>query len=421
MTQIHEVDVTIVRGIEDLLSRPSIPVGRQLIDQTLNRKRIKEVADKISAAILYLLHTGKMKREQTEDGVPKFWLSSRDNPTDAEGQVIRLVEGTSREFTFRLMNGKDILETNVPGAGDEIATARAVRYGAAAGAPTKVMMPPPQDRATQDQIASVMLQHGTPQQQASALAYTAAPAIANTMRDIAAEVDAEAEDTDAEEEEAVDPDEPIDDTPPPAPAPTPSPVVDGTTNFFHARMSELDGYRLDDQLVIAVGFWHNPVKEQTLLDFMAKYGVTKMGTVKLRLAHVVKVRQELTRIDRDDGPYYSIGPKSVMLQKRPKTASYKPKLAPTPQLRTVVLPVAPAVGTQVHVSTAEPGEPKVTVIEPIAKNAIELTDASKVKYDVDSEGVINIAVSGVTVLRFTPEAAAKLVHFTANIKGLYDL
>lgn len=71
---IHEVDLTIVRGIEALLSRPSIPVGRNVIDLTLNKKRVKETADKISSAILYMLSTKKLKREPTEDNVPKFWL-----------------------------------------------------------------------------------------------------------------------------------------------------------------------------------------------------------------------------------------------------------------------------------------------------------------------------------------------------------
>lgn len=69
---IHEVDASLVRKIEDLLSRPSIPVGRQLIDQTFNKKKDKQTADNLSTAMLYLLYTNKVKREETEDGVPKF-------------------------------------------------------------------------------------------------------------------------------------------------------------------------------------------------------------------------------------------------------------------------------------------------------------------------------------------------------------
>ena len=101
--------------------RPSIPVGRQLIDQTFNKKRDKQMADDLSTAMLYLLYTNKVKREQTEDGIPKFWLASRETPTDANGQEIALVGGLSRQFHYRLISGDKCIETNVVGVGDSVA------------------------------------------------------------------------------------------------------------------------------------------------------------------------------------------------------------------------------------------------------------------------------------------------------------
>lgn len=401
---IHEVDLTIVRGIEALLSRPSIPIGRNVIDLTLNKKRVKEVADKISSAILYLLSTKKIKREPTEDNVPKFWLSSREQPTDAEGRPITLVEGVSRQFMFRLMHNGEVIETNVADVGDTV-TKRAPPV-------VKTMIPVPQNKETQDQLAAVMLQHGTPEQQREALMHAKAPTLATAMRDLADEVDAEAaeaaEQDDTDEEAQCDDDsEVIDDTPP----------VDAG-NFYMARLKDLEGYRLDDQLVIATGFWQNPVKEQELIDFMVKNNFAKSGTIKLRLAHVVNVREELTRTERADGVYYTVGPRQVPLRQRPKTASYKPKKAApasAPAIQ-VALPTAPAQGTKVNVIVDESSSESV-----FAHKAIEITESSKVLYLVDSNGALTINVSGINVLAFTPEAAAKMVHFASNVKGLYDI
>lgn len=397
---IHEVDLTIVRGIETLLSRPSIPVGRNVIDLTLNKKRVKETADKISSAILYMLSTKKLKREPTEDNVPKFWLSSREQPTDAEGRPITLVEGVSRQFMFRLMHNGEVIETNVADVGDTV-TKRAPPV-------VKTMIPVPQNKETQDQLAAVMLQHGTPEQQREALIHVNAPTLATAMRELADEVDAEAAehgDNTDEEAQCDDDSEVIDDTPP----------VDAG-NFYMARLKDLEGYRLDDQLVIATGFWQNPVKEQELIDFMVKHNFGKLGTIKLRLAHVVNVREELTRTERADGVYYTVGPRQVPLRPRPKTTPYKPK-------RTVDLPAPPPAGTTVVVSSsvAPKQQPTAKVIESEQSKAIELTEHSKVLYLVDSDGAMTINVSGVNVLHFNPGAAAKLTHFASNVKGLYDI
>jgi hypothetical protein len=190
-----------------------------------------------------------------------------------------------------------------------------------------------------------------------------------------------------------------DDTPPNGP-----PVVEDAANFFHARLKQLEGYRLDDQLVIAVGFWAKPVAESELLEFMVRHGFGKSGTIKMRLAHVVNVRQELTRTEEIDGFYYSVGPKSANLKPRPKTAPYKPKMQPQETTRTVSKP------------TEHP------LVEPVDNaKPIELTENSKVMYLVDSNGGLTINVNGTNVLCFNSGAAAKLVNFTSNVKGLYDL
>jgi hypothetical protein len=383
---IYEVDASLVRKIEDLLSRPSIPVGRQLIDQTFNKKRDKQMADDLSTAMLYLLYTNKVKREQTEDGIPKFWLASRETPTDANGQEIALVGGLSRQFHYRLISGDKCIETNVVGVGDSVAKR--------APPVVKTMIPVPQDKATQDQLAAVMLQNGTPEQVKEAVAHVARPTIIEEMRAAAAAVDSEDED----------------DTPPNGP-----PVVEDAANFFHARLKQLEGYRLDDQLVIAVGFWAKPVAESELLEFMVRHGFGKSGTIKMRLAHVVNVRQELTRTEEVDGFYYSVGPKSANLKPRPKTAPYKPKVQPQETARTVSELVQPTVSV-VSKPTERP------LVEPVDNaKPIELTESSKVMYLVDSNGGLTINVNGTNVLCFNPGAAAKLVNFTSNVKGLYDL
>jgi hypothetical protein len=383
---IHEVDASLVRKIEDLLSRPSIPVGRQLIDQTFNKKRDKQMADDLSTAMLYLLYTNKVKREQAEDGIPKFWLASRETPTDANGREITLVGGLSRQFHYRLISGDKCIETNVVGVGDSVAK-RATPV-------VKTMFPVPQDKATQDQLAAVMLQNGTPEQVKEAVAHVARPTIIEEMRAAAAAVDSEDED----------------DTPPNGP-----PVVEDAANFFHARLKQLEGYRLDDQLVIAVGFWAKPVAESELLEFMVRHGFGKSGTIKMRLAHVVNVRQELTRTEEVDGFYYSVGPKSANLKPRPKTAPYKSKMQPQETARTVSELVQPTVSV-----VSKPHEHPL--IEPVDNDKpIELTENSKVMYLVDSNGGLTINVNGTNVLCFNPGAAAKLVNFTSNVKGLYDL
>lgn len=383
---IHEVDAALVRKIEDLLSRPSIPVGRPLIDQTFNKKRDKQMADDLSTAMLYLLYTNKVKREQAEDGIPKFWLASRETPTDANGREIALVGGLSRQFHYRLISGDKCIETNVVGVGDYVAKR--------ASPVVKTMIPVPQDKATQDQLAAVMLQHGTPEQVKEAVAHVARPTIIEEMRAAAAAVDSEDED----------------DTPPNGP-----PVVEDAANFFHARLKQLEGYRLDDQLVIAVGFWAKPVAEYELLDFMVRHGFGKVGTIKMRLAHVVNVRQELTRTEEIDGVYYSVGPKSANLKQRPKTAPYKPKMQPQETSRIVSEPVQPTVSV-ISKPTDRP------LVEPVGNDKpIELTENSKVMYLVDSNGGLTINVNGTNVLCFNPDAAAKLVNFTFNVKGLYDL
>jgi hypothetical protein len=383
---IHEVDAALVRKIEDLLSRPSIPVGRQLIDQTFNKKRDKQMADDLSTAMLYLLYTNKVKREQAEDGIPKFWLASRETPTDANGREITLVGGLSRQFHYRLISGDKCIETNVVGVGDSVVKR--------APPVTKTMFPVPQDKATQDQLAAVMLQNGTPEQVKEAVAHVARPTIIEEMRAAAAAVDSEDED----------------DTPPNGP-----PVVEDAANFFHARLKQLEGYRLDDQLVIAVGFWAKPVAESELLEFMVRHGFGKSGTIKMRLAHVVNVRQELTRTEEVDGFYYSVGPKSANLKPRPKTAPYKPKMQPQETARTVSELVQPTVSV-VSKPTEHP------LVEPVDNaKPIELTESSKVMYLVDSNGGLTINVNGTNVLCFNPGAAAKLVNFTSNVKGLYDL
>lgn len=381
---IYEVDAALVRKIEDLLSRPSIPVGRQLIDQTFNKKRDKQTADDLSTAMLYLLYTNKVKREQAEDGIPKFWLASRETPTDANGREIALVGGLSRQFHYRLISGDKCIETNVVGVGDSVAKR--------ASPVVKTMIPVPQDKATQDQLAAVMLQHGTPEQVKEAVAHVARPTIIEEMRAAAAAVDSE------------------DDTPPNGP-----PVVEDAANFFHARLKQLEGYRLDDQLVIAVGFWAKPVAESELLEFMVRHGFGKSGTIKMRLAHVVNVRQELTRTEEVDGFYYSVGPKSANLKPRPKTAPYKSKMQPQETARTVSELVQPTVSV-----VSKPHERPL--IEPVDNDKpIELTENSKVMYLVDSNGGLTINVNGTNVLCFNPGAAAKLVNFTSNVKGLYDL
>ena len=62
------------------------------------------------------------------------------------------------------------------------------------------------------------------------------------------------------------------------------------------------------------------------------------------------------------------------------------------------------------------------LIEPVDNDKpIELTENSKVMYLVDSNGGLTINVNGTNVLCFNPGAAAKLVNFTSNVKGLYDL
>ena len=383
---IHEVDASLVRKIEDLLSRPSIPVGRQLIDQTFNKKRDKQMADDLSTAMLYLLYTNKVKREQAEDGIPKFWLASRETPTDANGREIVLVGGLSRQFHYRLISGDKCIETNVVGVGDSVVKR--------APPVAKTMFPVPQDKATQDQLAAVMLQNGTPEQVKEAVAHVARPTIIEEMRAAAAAVDSEDED----------------DTPPNGP-----PVVEDAANFFHARLKQLEGYRLDDQLVIAVGFWAKPVAESELLEFMVRHGFGKSGTIKMRLAHVVNVRQELTRTEEVDGFYYSVGPKSANLKPRPKTAPYKSKMQPQETARTVSELVQPTVSV-----VSKPHERPL--IEPVDNDKpIELTENSKVMYLVDSNGGLTINVNGTNVLCFNPGAAAKLVNFTSNVKGLYDL
>lgn len=383
---IYEVDAALVRKIEDLLSRPSIPVGRQLIDQTFNKKRDKQMADDLSTAMLYLLYTNKVKREQAEDGIPKFWLASRETPTDTNGREIVLVGGLSRQFHYRLISGDKCIETNVVGVGDSVVKR--------APPVAKTMFPVPQDKATQDQLAAVMLQHGTSEQVKEAVAHVARPTIIEEMRAAAAAVDSEDED----------------DTPPNGP-----PVVEDAANFFHARLKQLEGYRLDDQLVIAVGFWAKPVAESELLEFMVRHGFGKSGTIKMRLAHVVNVRQELTRTEEVDGFYYSVGPKSANLKPRPKTAPYKSKMQPQETARTVSELVQPTVSV-----VSKPHEHPL--IEPVDNDKpIELTENSKVMYLVDSNGGLTINVNGTNVLCFNPGAAAKLVNFTSNVKGLYDL
>lgn len=406
---IHEVQLPLVRKIEDLLSRPSIPVGRQLIDQTFNKRRDKQMADDLSTAMLYLLYTNKVKREQTEDGVPKFWLSSRDTPTDVDGKEIPLVGGLSRQFHYRLIDGNQCVETNVVGVGDSVVKR--------APPPIKTMMPVPQNKETQDQLAAVMLQTGTHDQVREALGYASRPTLVEEMRAAAAAVDEEEEDGSGQDDE---------DTPPSSP-----PVIADPANFLHARMSALEGYRLDDQLVIAVSFWQKPVKEEELIEFFMTKLMAKLGTLKLRLAHVVKVRQELTRTERDGGVYYSVGPKTATLTPRPKTAAYKPR---TPQ-RAVELPSAPPAGAAVSIvsdatrNVEELLQPTVSImstptdyplVAPTDK-AIELTEDSKVTYTVDDTGAMSINVSGVSVLRFTSGAAAKLVQFSSNVRRLYDL
>lgn len=400
---IHEVQLPLVRKIEDLLSRPSIPVGRQLIDQTFNKRRDKQTADDLSTAMLYLLYTNKIKREQTADGVPKFWLSSRDTPTDVDGKEIPLVGGLSRQFHYRLIDGNQCVETNVVGVGDSVVKR--------APPPIKTMMPVPQNKETQDQLAAVMLQTGTPDQVREALGYASRPTLVEEMRAAAAAVDAEEADEEEDEDDGSGQDD--ENTPPSSP-----PVIADPANFLHARMSALEGYRLDDQLVIAVSFWQNPVKEEELIEFFTtKLGVTKLGTLKLRLAHVVKVRQELTRTERDGGVYYSVGPKTATLKQRPKTAAYKPR---TPQ-RVVELPSAPPTGAMVKVMSEPLPEaaPVVAVVDP--HKPIEITEDSKIMYLVDDTGAMSISVSGINILHFTPGAAAKLVQFTSNVKRLYDL
>lgn len=383
---IHEVDAALVRKIEDLLSRPSIPVGRQLIDQTFNKKRDKQMADDLSTAMLYLLYTNKVKREQAEDGTPKFWLASRETPTDTNGREITLVGGLSRQFHYRLISGDKCIETNVVGVGDSVVKR--------AQPVAKTMFPVPQDKATQDQLAAVMLQHGTPEQVKEAVAHVARPTIIEEMRAAAAAVDSEDED----------------DTPPNGP-----PVVEDAANFFHARLKQLEGYRLDDQLVIAVGFWAKPVAESELLEFMVRHGFGKSGTIKMRLAHVVNVRQELTRTEEIDGFYYSVGPKSANLKPRPKTAPYKPKMQPQETTRQVSELVRPTVSV-----VSKPTE--YPLVAPVDNDKpIELTENSKIMYLVDSNGGLTINVNGTNVLCFNPGAAAKLVNFTSNVKGLYDL
>jgi hypothetical protein len=256
------------------------------------------------------------------------------------------------------------------------------------------MFPVPQDKATQDQLAAVMLQNGTPEQVKEAVAHVARPTIIEEMRAAAAAVDSEDED----------------DTPPNGP-----PVVEDAANFFHARLKQLEGYRLDDQLVIAVGFWAKPVAESELLEFMVRHGFGKSGTIKMRLAHVVNVRQELTRTEEVDGFYYSVGPKSANLKPRPKTAPYKSKMQPQETARTVSELVQPTVSV-----VSKPHEHPL--IEPVDNDKpIELTENSKVMYLVDSNGGLTINVNGINVLCFNPGAAAKLVNFTSNVKGLYDL
>ena len=394
---VHEVQLPLVRKIEELLSRPSIPVGRQLIDQTFNKKRDKQISDDLSTALLYLLYTNKVKREQTEDGMPKFWLASRETPTDTNGREITLVGGLSRQFHYRLISGDKCIETNVVGVGDSVVKR--------APPVAKTMFPVVQDKATQDQLAAVMLQHGTPEQVKEAVAYVARPTIIEEMRAAAAAIDSEDE---AEDDEGIGQDD--DDTPPSGP-----PVVEDAADFFHARLKQLEGYRLDDQLVIAVGFWAKPVAEFELLDFMVRHGFGKVGTIKMRLAHVVNVRQELTRTEDADGFYYSVGPKSANLKPRPKTTPYKSKMQPQETARTVSELVQPTVSV-----VSKPIDRPL--VEPVDNDKpIELTENSKVLYLVDSNGGLTVNVNGTNVLCFNPGAAAKLVNFTSNVKGLYDL
>ena len=406
---IYEVQLSLVRKIEDLLSRPSIPVGRQLIDQTFNKKRDKQTADDLSTTLLYLLYTNKVKREQTEDGVPKFWLASRETPTDVNGREITLVGGLSRQFHYRLIDGNQCVETNVVGVGDSVVKREPP--------PIKTLMPVSQNKETQDQLAAVMLQTGTPDQVREALGYASRPTLIEEMRAAAAAVDAD----DEEEDNGSGQDD--ENTLPSSP-----PGIADPVSFLHARMSALEGYRLDDQLVIAVSFWQKPVKEEDLIEFFMTKLMAKMGTLKLRLAHVVKVRQELTRTERADGVYYSVGPKTATLKQRPKTAAYKPRATQ----RVVELSSAPPTGAAIKImSDPLPAakdllQPTVSTLTecplaPTIDKAIEITEDSKVMYLVDDTGGMSISISGVNILSFTPGAAAKLVQFSSNVKGLYDL
>lgn len=101
MTNVN-VSLKAVTAICELLSRPMIPVGRQLIDRQLNRKRDRHVAEELSGALLFLLAHRVIGRQHGSEEV-NFWLASRGKTFDANDKEIHIEMGLERQVTFSII------------------------------------------------------------------------------------------------------------------------------------------------------------------------------------------------------------------------------------------------------------------------------------------------------------------------------
>lgn len=101
----EQVLLSVVNKIRAVMAKPAIPVGRIVIDHELNKKRDPVVADQISSAIRWLTQANELARQvvstpDSDSPTPRFWLLSRDIPTDQGGYPIELTYGLRHPVEF---------------------------------------------------------------------------------------------------------------------------------------------------------------------------------------------------------------------------------------------------------------------------------------------------------------------------------
>jgi hypothetical protein len=134
------INTNVLNDLIATFARPSVPVGRHLIDHELNRSRNTERTVQISDCLKYMIVHGTLLRVLI-DGEPKFWLKSRlDRLDDQEAYRWETVDDRYDHLSWELYTPTSA-KNSVPAA-PLVATATSAQTTEKTAPPTVVAQTP---------------------------------------------------------------------------------------------------------------------------------------------------------------------------------------------------------------------------------------------------------------------------------------